>query len=95
MRTFKILCFNFQQVFFYVKLTHTQSHNDQWGPISYLRTSGAPAKASASVANFFERTYWSIAETLPHDLSLAPDEFGYSRSRRKELMNFGIVWESL
>lgn len=98
MRSFKMLGFNFHKSFLCQAHTHTQ-----WSvrvlipvrPVSNLRTSGAPAKASASVANFFERTYWSIAETLPHDLNLAPDEQGYSRSRRKELMNFGIVWESV
>ena len=56
----------------------------------HLRKTSLPAKAFASASSFLERTYWSVAETLPHDLEIQPDEYGKTldtRSQRQALMN--------
>ena len=60
-----------------------------------LRRSTRPATAYASVVNFLQRTYWSIAETLPHELDIQPDEYGKTQdtlSYRQQLMtlSFGL-----
>jgi len=48
----------------------------------HVRRPSRPAKAYSSVVSFLQRTYWSVAETLLHELDIQPDQFGKKQDTR-------------